>query len=621
MCGIAGVYGYTDENMLRSMLSQIVHRGPDEEGTYVNAADDVMMGARRLSIVDLDGGSQPISNEDGTITVVFNGEIYNHAEIRRTLGDDHQFKTNCDTEVLVHLWEEYGTAMVEQIEGMFAFSLWDESREELFLARDRLGVKPLYYTSAGKGIAWGSELPVLLATGINREIDRKAVYNHFTLGYTPSPQTLLQTVRKVPPGTSLLVTEEGISHNRYWDLPTVPSQNGSVPSFQSAADRVQEMLKSSVESRLMADVPVGAFLSGGLDSSSVVGLASELTDHQLKTFSISFLDEEFDESSEAQYVADHFGTDHHEITIDLTSMDVFGSLIESLGEPIGDLPLLPIYALSEYASDEVKVVLTGEGADELFAGYDRYRYIPARRKKVDKFPTLAHDVAGAVSKVTPVGQKYLNYFSGLKSNEEIVYNQNIGFGSHLGPHEYLNINENEESSGLRDMISEATANVTTEDSIQSMSAFDISHMLPDDILYKTDHTSMAASLEARVPFLNHELVNYVFQLPPEYKANSNDVKLVLKKAMADVLPEKILTRQKFGMGIPADRWFRAENEAISRWLTESKLDDTPYISTELVFNIWDDHRNHRRDAGRSLWNVLNYVAWYHKFIHPSTAVL
>lgn len=621
MCGIAGVYGYTDEPLLHSMLSQIIHRGPDDEGTYVNAADNVMMGARRLSIVDLEGGAQPISNEDGNVTVVFNGEIYNHGYIRQSLQGDHRFKTECDTEVLVHLWEEYGTEMVEQLEGMFAFSIWDESREQLFLARDRLGVKPLYYTTTSEGVAWGSELPSLLATGMSRKVDRKAVYNHFRLGYTPWPQTLLQEIRKVPPGTSFLVTEDGISSRRYWDLPTTPTQEGSTPSFQAAANNVQEMLRSSVESRLMADVPVGAFLSGGLDSSSVVGLASELSDRQLKTFSLSFLDEKFDESSEARYVADHFGTDHHEITVDLTSMDVFGDLIESLGEPIGDLPLLPIYALSEYASDEVKVVLTGEGADELFAGYDRYRAIPARRKKVAKLPPFAHDVADAVGNLTPVGKKYFNYLSGLKDDEEIVFNQTIGFGSQLGPHEYLNIDESGESSNLRSKISQATGNVTTEDAIQSMSAFDIYHMLPDDVLYKTDHTSMAASLEARVPFLNYKLVDYVFQLPPEYKANSKDVKLILKKAMTDTLPEKILTRQKFGMGIPADRWFRAENEAIGRWLTESKLNNTPYIAPELVFDIWEDHRNHRQDAGRTLWNVLNYVAWYHKFVHPNTAVL
>ncbi|OYR69600.1 asparagine synthase (glutamine-hydrolyzing) [Halorubrum ezzemoulense] len=620
MCGIAGVYGYTDEALLQSMLSQIVHRGPDDEGRYINTDDGVMMGTRRLSIVDLEGGSQPMSNEDGTVTVAFNGEIYNHEKIRRTLTGNHQFRTECDTEVLVHLWEEYGTEMVEHVEGMFAFSIWDESREQLFLARDRLGIKPLYYTTAGNGIAWGSEIPSLLETGIDREIDQKAVYNHFRLGYTPWPQTLLQTVRKVPPGTSFLITEDGISSRRYWDLPTVPSR-GTVPSFQAAADRVQDLLRSSVENRLMADVPVGAFLSGGLDSSSVVGLASEVTDNQLKTFSISFLDEEFDESSEARYVADHYGTDHHEITVDLTSMDVFGDLIESLGEPIGDLPLLPIYALSEYASDEVKVVLTGEGADELFAGYDRYRSIPARRKKVANLPPFAHDVAGAVGDITPVGSKYFNYLSGLKDDEEIIFNQTIDFGSKLGPYEYLEIDENGGSSGLRDKISEATANVTSEDAIQSMSAFDITHMLPDDVLYKTDHTSMAASLEARVPFLDYELVDYVFQLPPEYKANPEDVKLVLKKAMADILPEKILTRQKFGMGIPADRWFRTDNEAIARWFTEPKLNNTPYVSTELVFEIWNDHRNHQRDAGRSLWNVLNYVAWYHKFIHPETAVM
>ncbi|WP_121743925.1 asparagine synthase (glutamine-hydrolyzing) [Natronorubrum halophilum] len=622
MCGIVGAYGWTNDETLSAMLEWIEHRGPDEEGSYLDRDAGLMMGARRLSIVDLEGGSQPKWNEDESVGVVFNGEIYNHTELRESLSRaGHRFESECDTEVLVHLWEEYGEEMVSHLEGMFAFSIWDRDADSVFLARDRFGIKPLYYGETDRGFVWGSELPALLIGGVDRTIDPSAVYNHFSLEYTPAPQTLLEDVQKVEPGQTVRIDSDGCQKRTYWSLRDIET-GSATGGFADAADRLRTLLDRSVEKRLMADVPVGAFLSGGLDSSAVVGIASELKDDPLKTYSVSFNDDMLDESEEARLVADHFGTDHHEVNIDLSSMDLFGEMIRYLGEPTGHLQMLPMYALSERASQDVKVALAGEGSDELFAGYPWYQHVPQHKRKVDFMPEFTHDVAGAVAQVSPVGNKHLRYYSGLKNNEEMLLNHVCGFTTFRPePDEFLRTGETAATSGLRTNVGDVTEAVGTPALEQHMSAYETSYTLPDYHLFKADHMSMAQSLELRVPFLSTELVEFAHSLPVRHKVTDEDVKRVLKRAVSDLLPDEIIDRKKMGMRPPVEDWFMGDHNAIETWFTREKLRQTPYVDANRAMALREAHRRGEQSVGRTLWMILTYVAWHHTFIDEQNAIV
>lgn len=610
MCGIAGAFGLADDGRMDSMLDCIEHRGPDEAGRFIDEDVPVMMGARRLSIVDLEGGSQPITNEDGTVVVVFNGEIYNHESLRADLSErGHEFRTGVDTEVLVHLWEEYGESMPEHLEGMFAFSIWDRERESVFLARDRLGIKPLYVSEGSETVYWGSELAALLEAGVEPTLDERAVHNYFTLRYCPWPQTPFTSIRKLPPGTSLLLTDDDRRERRYWDLTSNP-QSGSLDQH---ASQLRSMLEESVERRLMSDVPLGAFLSGGLDSSSIVAIMSELCEEPVDTFSIGFAADEFDESEEAQYVADHFGTNHHEITVDLESMDLFGDVVEQFGEPLADPAVLPTLALSQYASEEVKVVMSGEGADELLGGYWYFDEIPRHQRRFRHLPKHAFRLAGALEPYAPTRQQTLRYVSSLENTDTAI--QGVTQRFQVPIDRYIDVASDPEDSGLMDAIRSTSRYVEDDDFYKRMLAFDVKYWLPDDLLYKVDHTSMAASLEARVPFLDHELVEFGFNLPVEHKQGG--YKPVLNRAMSDVLPERVLQREKHGLGVPVSDWFRGDHGAITKWMTESNVDETPFLDSASVHHLWDNHRK-GDDYGLTLWKVLNFVAWYHKIVRPRT---
>ncbi len=621
MCGIAGVYGEPDRDTLSEMLDCIRHRGPDEEATYVAPDAPLSMGARRLAIVDLEGGSQPKTNEEGTVSVVFNGEIYNHETLRERLtAEGHAFESACDTEVLVHLWEEYGSSMPEHLDGMFAFSLWDDETETLFLARDRLGIKPLYYADEPERFVWGSELPALLAADVDRRLDERAVRNYFALRYTPWPETLLDSVRKLPPGCSLTVTDEGVRTDRYWRLE--PAE--TTCSRSEATRRVRSQLEEAVERRLMADVPLGAFLSGGLDSSAIVGLADRATDEPVETFSVGFRGAAYDESDEARFVADHFGTNHHETTVDLSSMDVFGDVVRHFGEPLADPATLPTTILSAYASDHVTVALTGEGADELFAGYDYFHTLRRHREWFGDLPSPVYDAASLASDVAPVGDDYFRYFAALESDEQTLTNWLRGYGG-AAPESYLH---GEGESGFRGDGKDASdrppgdsldgvvaASMAPDgDTLQRLSSYYIRHWLSDDLLYKVDHASMAASLEARVPFLDHSLVEFLHGLPSEYKTQGGDYKPLLGAAVRDVVPQRVRSRSKHGFDVPVARWFRDDHEAIARWLTEERVSATPYLDAPSVFELWAAHRRGDANYDDELWRILNYVAWYHEHV-------
>jgi len=613
MCGIAGAFGVAGEARLDAMLDAIYHRGPDESGSHVDRDAGLAMGIRRLSIIDIESGSQPIYNEDDTVAVVFNGEIYNYPALRERLeARGHRFETDCDTEVLVHLWEEYGERTPDHLNGMFAFAIWDREAESLFLARDRLGIKPLYYVDDGEGVRWASELRALLAAGADRTLDERAVSNYFTLRYWAWPQTPFEAVEKLEPGTSLLVTREGRSRREFWRLENDPETG----SLDALADRFRTMIEESVEKRLMSDVPIGAFLSGGLDSSTIVALMSEMKADPVRTFSIGFEDQSYDESSEAAFVADHFGTDHHEITVDLSSMDLFGDVIEYFGEPLADPAVLPTLAISRYASEEVTVVLSGEGADELLGGYWYFKEIPRHMRRFDWLPPGAFRLAGKLSRHTPVRRQTMQYFSALESTETAI--EGVAQRFQVPADTYTDLDYSSEETGLAEMVRDTAAYVDgtstdrQEEFYKRMLAFDLTYWLPDDLLYKVDGTSMSTSLEARVPFLDHNIVEFAYNVPAEHKMGG--YKPVLKRAVSDLLPERTLSRDKHGLGVPVSEWFRSDHEAIARWLTADRVDATPYLDADAVFDVWETHRRGRHDRGLTLWKILNFVAWYHTIV-------
>jgi asparagine synthase (glutamine-hydrolysing) len=624
MCGIAGVYDTSgvDAALLDPMLDCITHRGPDEAGRHVESDGALAMGMRRLSIVDLAGGSQPIYNEDGTVAVVFNGEIYNHESVRSALERaGHEFTTASDTEVLVHGWEEYGRRLPEHLDGMFAFAIWDADARRFFLARDRFGIKPLYYAhgedgAGGSRLVWGSELPAVLAAGAGTGIDRRAVYNFFSLRYSPGPRTLVSGVRKLPPGTSMTVGPDGgVDRRQYWQLPARQREIG----FDAAAERVSELLERAVERRLMADVPVGAFLSGGLDSSAIAALAAKHHDETLKTFSIGFPGQPQDESDEAAFVADSLGTDHHRHAVDLDSMELFGDLVTHYGEPLADPAALPTMLLSRVARDQVKVVLTGEGADELFAGYRRHRLLPRGRRMARHLPAAVFRAAGEMADRLPDERagvrRYARFVASLESDETAVLDADRGY-SDIRPDRYLDTWTDPRDSGLVDLVRDSFEHAEDE-TLQRLCAFDITRWLPDDLLYKVDHASMAASLEARVPFLDHRLVAFAHSVPGDLKTGG--YKRLLNAAVADVVPERTRQRLKHGFNVPVSDWFRRDHEAISGWLSPDRVESTPYLDAGELSALRTAHRDGAADHGMTLWKCLTYVAWYHQHGHVATA--
>lgn len=609
MCGIAGAFGWTNDVVLDAMLDDIVHRGPDECGTFFDSSAPLMMGARRLSIVDLENGSQPISNEDGSVVAVFNGEIYNHDSLRQSLESrGHKFKTQCDTEVLVHLWEEYGDDFPQYLNGMFAFSIWDADEEVLFLARDRLGIKPLYVAEFDERFLWGSNLQSLLTAGVEPELDEQAVYNHLRLRYTPASRTLVSAVSKIKPGTSLTVTDKGVKEQTFWQATDyINSKDPADPAGQ-----IRTIFEDSVQKRLMSDVPLGVFLSGGLDSSAVVALMSQYMDEPVRTFSVGFAASEVDESAEAQFVADYFGTDHHEIEVDISSMSVFDDLIRNASEPIADPAILPTLLLSEFANTEVKTVLTGEGADELFAGYHRYSHMRDRHRSLRRVPRQLYQTAQRLAGAVGVYDDKLNRNAVYLEEEELLFKAATRFRT--SPASYLATSADD--TDLRELVTDVSERVDGS-TIEKMFAYDISYWLPDNLLYKVDHASMHHSLEARVPFLDHRLVELAMSISPDTKLSGQSNKPVLKQSVNDLVPDRTLNRSKHGFEVPVAQWFRSDYEPIAKWLTESRIDAAPYVDASRVFALWNEHKSGDKDHSGTLWSVLTYVSWYHLVIQET----
>jgi asparagine synthase (glutamine-hydrolysing) len=604
VCGIYGAFSTDVERPIRAevlerMAHVLAHRGPDGGGNHL--AGPFGMGMRRLSIIDLAGGDQPIANEDGTVWVVFNGEIYNYRELTADLiARGHRFATSSDTEVLIHLYEEYGERCVAPLRGMFAFAIWDGPRRELLLGRDRLGIKPLYYAATPDGFVFGSELKALVQSPwLRPRLDRRGLAAYLQYGYVPDPLSILDGVVKVPPGHTLTVRSGRPSlPRRYWEA-TPHFKPAAAPSSETqAAEDLWRKLEEAVRFHMVSDVPVGAFLSGGVDSSAVVSIMGRASGRPIKTFSVGFPEDRYNELPHARQVAGAYGTEHHELLVEPTDLKILEELLSSFDEPFADSSAIPTYLVSRLARQHVKVVLSGDGGDELFAGYDRY-VVDHRRRHLGLLGDLGLGAPlRALSAILPVGGgKNTLYSLSLPRLERYID------AISLFPRQ-----------ALRDVMADGDASRVDIapladhglDALSQLQELDLKTYLPGDILTKVDRMSMANSLEARVPLLDHPLVEFACSLPPDLRFRDGNTKYLLKRALEGHVPAEILSRPKQGFAVPLESWFSGSVPGFFR----DELADTSWLAgvgiqhAELNRLLDRFAETRRRDYCDRLWALV-----------------
>jgi asparagine synthase (glutamine-hydrolysing) len=570
---------------------------------------DVSLGVQRLSIIDLEGGSQPIENEDGSVIVIFNGEIYNHQSLRDQLESrGHRFTTHVDTEVLVHGYEEWGREFVSRLNGMFAFAIWDREQNCLVLARDRLGIKPLYYASLGDALVFSSELtPVLEHPGVDPAIDETALKQYWAFRYIPAPSSILCDVRKLEPATVATVSLDDLNlkFQNYWS----PCSSGRKPNSPSLRD----LLETAVADRLMADVPLGVFLSGGLDSTSVVALMSEVSSDPIDTFSIGFANSAYDESSFSRKVASEFNTNHHEITVDPESMQIFDEVVASMDEPLGDPAMIPTYLLAERAAQDVKVVLTGEGSDELFAGYENYGRYTNWWDTIGGYPTRLYQIVSAAESVAPKRGEIDRYLKYLASH----HNQETAFETIMLPqYEAFDFSVETIRDAIRVPIEDAFT--TGEDYPRNLLRFDQRYSLPDNLLTKVDRMTMAHSLEARVPFLGHRVVEFANSIDPRTHLGDG-TKPVLRDAVSEIVPGYVRRRDKHGFRVPIKEWFARPLDTIADSFSRHTITDVPHLDFSKVNSMFESHQAGDDNYAHYLWRILVYIKWYRRHIADNPA--
>ncbi len=617
MCGIAGVLGPCSPETLRSMCDVIAHRGPDDQGYYQD--ERVSLGMRRLSIIDLAGGHQPVTNEVGTLQLIFNGEIYNYRELAELLrGKGHVLRTASDTETSVHLYEEYGPACVHALRGMFAFALWDSRKQQLLLARDRVGIKPLYYTEVDGALIFGSEIKSLLEhPASRREVDHEALDTYLTLQYVPGPRTLFAGIRKLPPGHILVAGPAGIHVRQYWDVAFC--EPGRAMDERETAAELRRLISDAVKGEMIADVPLGALLSGGVDSASVVGLMSQGATAPVRTFTIGFPGlPAYNELEDAAEIARHFRTDHHPLSASAADVELLPSLIWHMDEPVADAAALPTFLICRYARERVKVVLTGEGGDELFGGYPRYAWFAVARRLQRSLPGWLRDreLAPAARALPHARARLLGDLVLPTLPDEERHLAWVGIFSR-GEKARLyapGVDQRPRALGS-ELVLERLKASEAPDPLHALMYLDLKSWLVDDILVKVDKMSMAASLEARVPLLDHRVIEFAATIPIEQKIRRLETKRVLKRAVRDLLPPAVFARRKHAFQVPVREWLRAGKET---WAREVLLSQAArargYFDSRCVELLLDDHESGRRDHGRQLWNLLCLELWHQIFL-------
>jgi asparagine synthase (glutamine-hydrolysing) len=637
MCGICGKIGINREDVtfggLRAMADKIVYRGPDDSGfrfeSFKDSSEQIVtigLGHKRLSIIDLSAAArQPMTNEDGTIWLTYNGEIYNYKELRRELeAKGHRFRSDSDTEVVIHLYEEEGLDAVRRFNGMFAFGLWDQKKQRLWLCRDRVGIKPLVYSWDGDRLLFASEIKALLVDRtVDKELDREALMLYLAFNYVPAPRTMFRGIRKLAPGCSLVLEDGKLAVSRYWSLPQTPDRSdpADVGRLQR---RLVDTLSAAVSGCMLADVPVGAFLSGGIDSGIVVALMARQSSRPVKTFTVGFADDRrYDETERARRVADMYGTEHHEFRIHQRDMlDVLPEVLGALDEPFADSSVIPAYLVSRETRRHVKVALSGDGGDELFAGYRsylgeywqaRYRMLPALLRESIIEPVIA---ALPDSRETRVGEilrrakKFIRAARGpfderLLALKEVIPAPKRGrllAGGGNGTDPAL--------AWVRHLLGRSSG-----DAINRMLATDMIDSLSGDMLAKVDLMSMANSLEVRVPLLDHHVVELAFEIPGSEKLRRGITKHVLKETFKNLLPPGHTRQPKSGFEIPISRWLRTDLRfLVDHYLSEERIHDQGLFDFDIVHDLVSSHRQGTTDTSWMLWNLIIFQKWHELFL-------
>ena len=622
MCGIAGFHLLPDHRLatdqarrvVRSMCDSIVHRGPDDSGDRIDGGCGI--GMRRLSIIDLSTGHQPMSNEDRTMWIVFNGEIYNFANLRTLLENQgHRFTTPSDTETILHLYEQEGVDGFGKLDGMFAFAIWDGRARELILARDRFGKKPLYYTQRPEGLYFGSELKCLRAAGVPLTADPESLRPYFWFGYMPEPGTPFAGVEKLVPGGWMVHGDSGkVRQGRFWSMP-VPAESAAItekaaPPEAETARLVRQAVENAVRDRLVADVPLGAFLSGGIDSSAVVAIMARLTKEPVKTFTIGFEESEFNELDFAREVANKYHTDHHEILVRPDMIGLVNRIVRHLDEPLADSAVIPTLVMSDFAAQHVKVALTGDGGDEFFGGYRSFFNIQAHRR-FDRIPGPVRSLIGSAASLLPYssyGKNFLRMISRPSAIERYFENNYTPYflRQRLLSPAWMT----DDCAFLRSRMAQYLLPENTDVLTQAM-YFESTANLTCGMLVKVDRMSMAASLEVRCPLLDHRLVELAASLPPELKIRDGKGKYILIQAVRDYLPASLLSRKKMGFGVPLKHWFRTSlKDFLTDHLLSARSRQRGVTSPGFVAQLIEEHRTGRRDNSQWLWTLLMLELWF-----------
>ncbi|OGP90868.1 MAG: asparagine synthase (glutamine-hydrolyzing) [Deltaproteobacteria bacterium RBG_16_47_11] len=636
MCGIFGFItrkktDIPDPNLLRQMRETMSHRGPDDKGEYIRPMDDrgpfVYFGHRRLSIIDLAGGHQPLSDEDGTVWVLLNGEIYNFQELKGELEKKgHRFQTRSDTEVIVHGYEEFGENCFERFHGMFAIAIWDEGRGRLLLARDRLGKKPLYYSLINETLLFASELKAIMAyPGFQRQIDPLSFMKYLFYEFVPCPHTIFKKAKKLPAASYLLWDEKEKEIQEYWS-PFHRKKPDEVFLEKEAEDRIMELLEKAVKRRLISDVPLGIFLSGGIDSSIITALAQVEVPGKVKTFSISFEDPSFDESKYALLASQHIGTEHYEKRMNPEDLlRLVPKLPDILDEPMADASIIPTYLLSQFTREQVTVALGGDGGDELFAGYPTYLAHQVATR-YERWLEFLHPLMDFLGNLLPVSDDNISFDFKVKK-----FLSGIGFPDGIRNYVWLGsflfsdlpgvlspeISNRFDETRLVEEISSHGKDFPFQDRISLLQYLDLKLYLQESILVKVDRASMANSLEVRAPFLDHELVEYMMELPSTLKLKGWTSKYLLKKAAEPYLPADIIRRKKKGFGVPIAKWVKGPlKEMFMDLLSFDRIKEEGYLNPQYVQKLLQDHLMNRRDNRKQLWTLLVWELWVDRY-HPS----
>jgi len=628
MCGICGIVKRSSgekvkTETLKRMCQVMIHRGPDDEGIYLNGKANVGLGHRRLSIIDLSAaGHQPMTNEDNSVWLSFNGEIYNFKDLTDELKKKgHIFRSETDAEVIIHLYEELGDNCVKKLRGMFAFAIWDEKKERLFCARDRVGKKPFVYLNSNTEFCFASELNSLMQSGIiSKKISLKALNYYLSFGYIPAPLTIFQDVFKLPPAHTLSLYKGKITISKYWELNYADKIK---ISEEDAASELILKLKEATRIRLYSDVPLGAFLSGGIDSSTAVALMSEMSDCKVKTFSIGFEDQDYSELKFAKNIANKFGTDHHEFIVKPKALEILPLLVERYGEPYADSSCVPTYYVAQQTRKYVTVALNGDGGDESFAGYERYQAMMLA-ESFQKLPTIIKNTIHRVSMLLPDSidprnklRRVKRFLSGAYLSSSKRYARWVGlFQPEIKRLLYSkDLNFLADSNDPVDFIERYGDDGSKNSRIDSLLNIDVNTYLPYDLLVKMDIASMANSLEARSPFLDQDVMEFASRLPENYKIHKNVKKYLLKKAIKDFIPKDNIYRSKMGFGVPVGRWFRNElKDLLVDTLLSKRSLNRGYFRQDFVKHLTNQHLKGRTDYGHQLWTLLMLELWHKRFI-------